>query len=46
MVKINFESKKSWKGGSPTQSTVVYTLHVHVHADIPNVERSGVRIRN
>ena len=23
---------------SPTHSTVVYNLHVHVHADIPNVD--------
>ena len=31
---------------SPTHSTVVYNLHVHIYADIPNVEQSGVRIRN
>ena len=23
---------------SPTHSTVVYNLHVHIHADIPNVD--------
>ena len=26
---------------SPTHSTVVYNLHVHVHADIPNVDTTA-----
>ena len=27
-----------YETSSPTHSTVVYNLHVHVHADIPNVD--------
>ena len=30
---------------SPTHSTVVYNLHVHVHADIPNVDTTVSRPR-
>ena len=26
---------------SPTHSTVVYNLHVHVHADFPNVDTTN-----
>ena len=29
-----------WGESSPTHSTVVYNLHVHIHADIPN-EKQG-----